>query len=165
VRPLIVAHGLEGSPEGAKVQAFRAAGLPVIAPDSREQPLRVRVEQIRREVQAHPGAVLVGSSYGGLAATALAHELGDDHGLHALVLLAPALQWREEPVDDPDALIVPASLPGTVFHGEGDTVVPIGVSRALVARCPHLALVATDDGHRLTATLPRIVEHVSALAR
>ena len=165
MRCLIVAHGLEGSPEGEKVQAYRAAGLTVYAPDGRGQPLAVRVEQLRGLVLEHPGSVLVGSSYGGLAATALVHELGDEHGLHALVLLAPALQVREPPVDDPDALMVPETLPATVFHGEHDEIVPIEVSRDLAARCPHVRLVATDDGHRLTATLPRIVEHLSAQVR
>lgn len=165
LRCLIVAHGLEGSPEGEKVQAYRAAALTVHAPDGRGQPLAVRVEQLRGLVRQHPGSILVGSSYGGLAATALVDELGDEHGLHALVLLAPALQWREPPVDDPDALTVPESLPATVFHGEHDEIVPIAVSRALVARCPHVQLVATNDGHRLTATLPRIVKYLSAQVR
>ena len=133
------------------------------APDGRDKPLIERVEQLRALVLANPGAVLVGSSYGGLASTALVHELGDAHGLHALVLLAPALQWREPPVDDPEALLVPSSLPCAVFHGTGDTVVPIGVSRSLAAHCPHVSLVETDDGHRLAATLPQIVERLRGL--
>lgn len=165
MRPVVVAHGLEGSPEGAKVQALRAAGLEVFAPDGRERPLAVRVAQIREAIGQRPGAILVGSSYGGLAATALVHELGDAHGLHALVLLAPALRWTEPPVADPAALLVPPDLPCTVFHGEQDDVVPIAVSRALAARCPHVRLVVTADDHRLTATLPRIVQHVSELSR
>ena len=61
--------------------------------------------------------------------------------------------------------MVPKTLPATVFHGERDATVPITVSRALAARCPHVRLVATDDGHRLTATLPHIVEHLSSLVR
>ena len=165
MRCLIVAHGLEGSPEGEKVRAYRAAGLTVHAPDGRGESLAVRVQQLRGLVREHPGSILVGSSYGGLAATALVHELGDEHSLHVLVLLAPALQWREPPVDDPAALMVPETLAATVFHGEHDSVVPIAVSRALVARCPHVRLVATDDGHRLTATLPEIVEHLLAHVR
>ena len=162
MRALIVAHGLEGSPTGEKIRAYRTAGLTVHAPDGRGQPLSVRVEQLRRLVRQHRGSILVGSSYGGLAATALVHELGDAHGLHGLVLLAPALHWREPPVDDPLDLIVPPSLRTTVFHGEHDTVVPVAGSRALVARCPHVQLIATDDGHLLTATLPHIVEHLLA---
>lgn len=76
LRCLIVAHGLEGSPEGENVQAYRAAALTVHAPDGRGQPLAVRVEQLRGLVHQHPGSILVGSSYGGLAATALVDELG-----------------------------------------------------------------------------------------
>ena len=164
MRCLIFAHGLEGSPEGEKAQAYRAAGLTVHAPHGRSQPLTVRVEQLRHLVRQYPDSILVGSSYGGLAATALVHELGDEHGLHALVLIAPALHWREPPVDDPNALMVPKALPATVFHGEHDAVVPIAVSRALVARCPHVRLLATNDDHRMKATLPQIVEHLSALS-
>lgn len=160
-----MAHGLEGSPEGAKVQAYRAAGLVVVAPDGRSLSLAERVAQLRLLVPEHPGAILVGSSYGGLAAAALVDELGEGHGLSALVLLAPALHWREPPVDDPDALVVPTSLPCTVFHGEGDTVVSIDVSRRLAARCPHVDLIATDDDHSLGATLPRIVATLADLAR
>ncbi|MEO0605225.1 MAG: hypothetical protein AAF211_27595 [Myxococcota bacterium] len=164
-RPVIAVHGLEGSPEGAKVRAYRAAGLDVYAPDGRGQPLGVRIDQLRPLVDAHPGAVLVGSSYGGLAAAALVHERGEDHGLSALVLLAPALHWSEPPVPDPSALRVPSSLPCTVFHGHHDSVVPIEVSRRLAARCPHVALHAVDDDHRLTASLPGIVAHLTDLVR
>ncbi|MEN0063945.1 MAG: methyltransferase domain-containing protein [Myxococcota bacterium] len=164
-RPLIVAHGLEGSPEGAKVRAYRAAGFAVYAPDGRKQSLAVRVGQIRELVQAHPGAVLVGSSYGGLAAAALVDELGEDHGLHALVLLAPALHWQEPPVADPATLQIPSSLPCTVFHGQRDTIVSIEVSRALAERCPHVQLVVTDDEHRLIETLPHVVRHLIEVTR
>lgn len=160
MRPILVAHGLEGSPEGAKVQAFRAAGLTVVAPDGREQPLAARVAQIRDAVVAHPDAVVVGSSYGGLAAAAVVHALGNAHGLAGLVLLAPALQWREAPVDDPRALHIPESLSCTVFHGQNDRIVPLAGSEALAARCPHVQLVVTDDGHRLSKSLPEIVAHV-----
>lgn len=162
-RPVIAAHGLEGSPEGAKVQAYRAAGLPVVAPDGRGKPLAVRVAELREVVVQHPGAVLVGSSYGGLASLALV-DLAGSHDLHALVLLAPALHWREPPVDDPAALNVPPALPCTIFHGSRDAIVPLDVSEALAARCPHVKLIVTEDGHRLTATLPHIVEHLVAVA-
>ena len=164
-RTVIMAHGLEGSPNGAKVQALRAAGLPVIAPDGRERVLADRVRDIQAAITAHPNAVLVGSSYGGLAALAAIQSFEQATGLRALVLLAPALGWREPPADDPDALVVPHKLQCIVFHGRDDDVVVVEVSHRLVKRCPHVELRLKDDGHRLTESLPSIVECVERLAR
>ena len=166
MRTVIVAHGLEGSPEGAKVQALRAAGLPVVAPDGRGKVLAERLPGVLEAVRAHPAAVLVGSSYGGLAALAAVHALHEAGEAlpSALVLLAPALMWNEAPVADASTLRVPEPLPCTVIHGAQDEVVPIEVSQALVARCPHVRLLVRQDGHRLSATLPEIVALVAASA-
>lgn len=166
MRTVIMAHGLEGSPEGAKVQALRAAGLHVVAPDGRGKALAERIPEIWQAVLGHPGAVLVGSSYGGLASLAVVdalHAAGEELP-HALVLLAPALMWNEPPVADASALRVPERLPCTIVHGEQDDVVPIDVSRALVERCPHVELLVRSDGHRLARTLPEIVALVAALS-
>lgn len=167
MRTVIVAHGLEGSPEGAKVQALREAGLPVVAPDGRDKVLAQRLPDLLEAVRAHPGAVLVGSSYGGLAAMAVVQQLVADAAPlpHALVLLAPALHWSEPPVPDASALTVPAALPCIVVHGVADPVVPIATSRALAQACPHVVLHEREDGHRLSATLPEVVAWVTELAR
>lgn len=167
LRPVVVAHGLEGSPEGAKVRALREAGLPVFAPDGRRKALAERIPGIRAALEAHPGAVLVGSSYGGLAALALVDQLAQEGAElpHALVLLAPALMWNEPPVSEASQLKVPESVPCVVFHGVADEIVPIEESRALVARCPHVVLQERPDGHRLSATLPEITAEVTRLAQ
>ncbi len=166
MRTVVYVHGLQGSPTGGKATTLRASGLDVRAPDGRGQVLAPRVErllQVLREVS--PGVVLVGSSYGGLASlAALAHPSVDADVVAALVLLAPALHHAEPPVADPAALRVPAGLPAVVIHGRQDAVVPIDVSRGLVARCPHVRLVEVDDDHRLSRSLDVMVAEVRSLA-
>jgi pimeloyl-ACP methyl ester carboxylesterase len=163
MRTVIFAHGLEGSPDGKKATALRAAGLDVIAPDGRGRPLQDRVDGLLAAVDAHPGAVLAGSSYGGLAALYVATVRADRLG--ALLLLAPALVLREPPVDDPDALTIDPALLAVIVHGLRDEVVPVGVSRALVARCPHAVLHTPDDTHDLRASVALIAAEASRLAR
>lgn len=154
----MLAHGLEGTPQGRKPTALRAAGVPLVCPDMQGMVLAQRAVALEAAVRAHPGCVLVGSSYGGLASMAV---LADVRAFVAeLVLLAPALHWSEPPVADADALTVPPDLPAWVVHGVDDTIVPIDVSERLVARCPHVVLERVDDDHLLKRTLPRIVEGI-----
>lgn len=157
---VVFAHGLEGHPEGRKPTALRQAGLTVVAPDGRGMSFSERIAGIEAALLRHPDAVLVGSSYGGLAALAVAHG----RSVAGLVLLAPALHWREPPVDDPGRLCVPAGVPAVVVHGLHDEVVPVEVSRALVARCPHVRLHTPEDAHALRGSLPLVVQVVAELA-
>jgi pimeloyl-ACP methyl ester carboxylesterase len=160
MRTVIFAHGLAGSPDGTKVTALRSAGLPMVVPDWRGRPLYGRMEDLRVAIEANAGgAVLVGSSYGGLAAIALACEYAvTQPGLvSGLVLLGPALSLRERPVTDPEALVVPRSLPMVVIHGIHDDVIPVTVSRALVRRCPHAVYHEVDDDHELHGSIPLIL--------
>lgn len=162
---VVLAHGLQGSPSGRKATALREAGLVVVAPDGRGQPLAARVEGICAAVREHPGAVLVGSSYGGLAALVAVDRFGIADQIAGLVLLAPALHWSEPPADEPDALIVPEGVPAAVLHGVDDTIVPIEVSRRLSARCPHLRLIECADDHRLSRSLDVMVATVKIYIR
>lgn len=157
---VLFAHGLEGHPQGRKPTAMRAAGLEVIAPDGRQQPLAARYQLLVEALQKLDRPIAVGSSYGGLAMLALARDHGDRLG--GLVLCAPALTWNENPAGDPEALVAP---PGTiVIHGTGDDVIPIEVSRRLVARSPGAVLWERDDGHRLEQSLDAIVAAVEQVA-
>jgi pimeloyl-ACP methyl ester carboxylesterase len=158
MRTVLFLHGLEGRPDGTKPTALRTAGLHVVAPEGRGLPLAGRVRGGLTALDAHPGALLVGSSYGGLAAAWIASVRPAD--LSGLVLLAPALHHWEPPVDDPAALQVPATLPVTIVHAPGDAVVPIAVSRAFAARHPHAVLVEVDDAHDLRRSLATIVAAV-----
>lgn len=152
-------HGLEGSPYGYKATELRRRGFDLISPDGTGQPLAPRVERASKLLKRSPEAIVVGSSYGGLAAAAI----GSERPLAGLLLLAPALHHREPPVDDPDALMIPPTTPTIILHGRGDTVVPIDVSRRLAARCPHVELRELDDGHSLSASLDAIAAALAEL--
>lgn len=168
---IIFAHGLEGSPNGAKVQALRAAGLVVDAPDGQGLVLADRLPALREAIHRHgqraPGErlVLAGSSYGGLAAAWLARELGPR--IDGLLLLAPALHHSEAPVHDASALCPPEGIPTVIIHGLRDDVVPIGASRAYLAAGraagAPVTLLEVDDDHGLHGSLDLIVAQARAL--
>jgi pimeloyl-ACP methyl ester carboxylesterase len=159
---VVFVHGLEGRPDGAKPTALREGGFEVFAPDGRGRSLADRIAGAQRAIDAHPGAILVGSSYGGLAAAWIASVRPDD--LRGLVLLAPALFVVEPPVGDPAGLQVSATLPTRVLHGTADAVVPVACSRRFVAANPHAVLTEVDDDHALRGSLPELVAAVRALA-
>ncbi|MBT3219263.1 MAG: alpha/beta fold hydrolase, partial [Proteobacteria bacterium] len=120
---IVLAHGLEGSPEGTKARTLREAGFDLIAPDGRKKPLAQRIDELEEATRPGRELILVGSSYGGLAALVLAHR--HPERFHGLVLCAPALILREPPVEDPESLVVSPDLPCIVLHGIHDEIVPI----------------------------------------
>lgn len=138
---VLFCHGLEGSPTGRKVQALRAAGHDVTAP---ELP-RDFAEAVRLATDAAKGDrfdLLVGSSRGGAVAMVLARTR-----LVPLVLLAPA--WRNnnvEPVVEADTRIL---------HGIKDTIVPLADSIVLEEDngLPAGNLIPVNDEHRLSSSL------------
>lgn len=155
---LIYAHGRDGTPWGAKVSALRAAGFEVQAPDLRGVNLAGRIARLDEATRKSPG-LLVGSSYGGLAATILA--MRHPERFSAIVLLAPALQLYEPPVQDPNQLWLPQSVRAHIVHGTRDETVPVDVSRRFVARSgPHVRLTEVDDDHRLGASTATILQAV-----
>ncbi|MCA9521762.1 MAG: hypothetical protein KC609_12345 [Myxococcales bacterium] len=155
-------HGLESSPEGYKANAMREAGMPVIAPDHRGMTLNERIRQTRWVLATHRSSLLVGSSYGGLAATYLAQT--QPERFFGLVLAAPALIRSEPPIDDPSTLVIPPSLPTIILHGTRDALIPIDVSRQLVARSgDHVTLWELDDEHQLRSSIDRVLEAVRTL--
>lgn len=168
---IVFAHGLEGTPEGSKVQALRAAGFPVDAPDGQGMVLADRIPGLREALLRHadraPGErlVLAGSSYGGLAAAWLAVEQG--HRLDGLLLLAPALHHREPPASQPEALVAPPAVPTVIIHSRDDDIVPISVSRAYFAASRALGrsveLIEVDGDHALRGQLEVIVEQAGGL--
>jgi pimeloyl-ACP methyl ester carboxylesterase len=155
---VIWAHGLEGAPNGRKANALREAGFELIAPDGRKKALIDRLPALIEAIEANPGALLVGSSYGGLASAYLAGIHGSS--LRGVVLLAPALHWNEAPIDDASALQIPQTLPCTVIHGVNDAVVPVAVSRQLAQHCPHVRLIEVEDGHSLSGSLDVMIQVV-----
>lgn len=154
--PIVVfCHGLESNPHGSKVQALRAAGFEVVAPDFQGQDLATRVATLLPVLHDAPDVVLVGSSYGGLAALCGAiRHVGAGGRLRGLVLCAPALHWREPPAD----VELPPPVPTVVIHGVRDEVVPDAASEAFAARYPDtVKLVLVDDEHRLKESMAEIL--------
>jgi uncharacterized protein len=49
-------------------------------------------------------------------------------------------------------------VPTLILHGQGDTVVDIQTSRQFAAGKRHVRLVELDDGHELTASIPRLLD-------
>jgi hypothetical protein len=160
---IVFAHGLEGSPQGTKSRRLQQLGLPLTVPDLRGVPLRGRVERLE-EITQPGGILLVGSSYGGVAAALLAQR--HPERFIGLVLCAPALGRREDPNVAPDALAAPAGLPTVILHGLHDDIVPIELSRAYRDRSgPGVVLHELDDGHPLRGSIELLVQVVLDLTR
>lgn len=148
-------HGLESGPHGRKYHALVDAGFDVISPDCQKRDLGQRVELIREAIVEHRPAVVVGSSFGGIAgllATIEATRAGAD--IAGLLLCAPALQL-DPPASFSGATQCPA--PTTIIHGIHDEVIPIEVSRNF-AKQHGATLVEVDDDHSLAQSVDRIVE-------
>jgi pimeloyl-ACP methyl ester carboxylesterase len=160
---VVFCHGLEGSPQGTKARTLRAAGLDVVAPDFSGQNLAARVATLLPVLAAHDGCVLVGSSYGGLAALcgAILHARGGG-SVRGLVLCAPALILREPPADQLD---LAPPCPTILIHGRGDALIPVAAIEAYAAAHPDVRLELRDDDHVLTRSLDRIVAAARAFTR
>jgi len=159
---VIFCHGLESSPHGRKVQALRAAGFEVIAPDFQGQNLAARVATLLPVLRAHPDALVVGSSYGGITALCAAIRFVAAGGtLRGMVLCAPALAHREPPAD---AMLLRPPAPTIIIHGIRDAVVPAAVSQGFAAAHPDVQLVLVDDEHQLAGSIEIIVAATRAMA-
>jgi pimeloyl-ACP methyl ester carboxylesterase len=152
---VIFCHGLESSPHGRKYQELVAAGLDVVSPDFQGQNLAARVATLLPVLRAHPGAVVVGSSYGGITALCAAVQYVEAGGrLRGLLLCAPALGHAEAPAD---AMRLYPPAPTVIIHGRGDVVVPASVSEDFAAAHPEVRLELVDDEHTLSNSIERIV--------
>lgn len=155
-------HGLEGSPNGRKVQALRAAGHTVQAGDYNGLPLAARVALLEERTAASGPIVLCGSSYGGLTSAIVAQR--HPSRFAGLLLCAPALAFLEEPVVDVEAHRAPPSLPTIVLHATADAICPFAASEAYAARSgDHVELVPLDDKHNLEGSLPEVVDALGRL--
>ncbi|HMR76720.1 MAG TPA: hypothetical protein PKD61_16480 [Polyangiaceae bacterium] len=140
---MLLLHGLEGSPTGAKAQALRRS-FDLVAPALPTGDFDACVQLAREATREHTPDVLVGSSFGGAGALQL---LQDGRWTGPTLLLAPASRFLLGPVALPDAARI------LIVHGRDDAVVPIEQSRDLAATHPCVRLVEVDDGHRLSSLL------------
>jgi pimeloyl-ACP methyl ester carboxylesterase len=147
---LIFLHGLESSGQGYKARLLRDLFPAMLTPDFTGS-IDERMAQLAPILGTVPGWTIIGSSFGGLmgALWACAHP----QQVRRLVLLAPALSRPAFAENLP----APVDVPGVVYHGQHDTVVPLEPVRALVEQTfPHLAFWVVDDDHMLRATVQTI---------
>jgi alpha/beta superfamily hydrolase len=152
-------HGLEGSPQGAKAQAF-AAHFTALTPAMDTRDFEACVALHAAAIADFRPDVLVGSSFGGAVAVALLQR-GVWRG--PTLLLAQAAQHFGLAPQLPEGVCV------WLVHGSGDDVVDIADSRALArSGTPGLVrLIEVDDDHSLHRMVDsgRLVELVRQLAR
>jgi len=152
------AHGVEGSPQGAKAKALDAhfeACTPAMT--TRDFPSCVALHA--ESIAAFRPDVLVGSSFGGAVVGELLRA-GRWRG--ATLLLAPALGRLGPGFHLPDGVRV------VIVHARRDDVVPIDGSRSIVrdAKPSLVTLHEVDDDHALHALVAdgRLIDHVREAA-
>ena len=151
-------HGLETGPHGAKYQALRRLIPDIMAPDCEGIfDIDARLAVIERELTGRNELLLVGSSFGGLAAVLLASR--HPERVAGCVLCAPAVQGLD--------LAQLRSLPAetVIIHGRQDEIVPLAASAALAARFSMVRLLGVEGGHRLAESLELLVSEVGAMMR
>jgi pimeloyl-ACP methyl ester carboxylesterase len=156
---LVFLHGLESGPHGSKYHALRQLDPDLLAPDCTGLTgIGERLDVIEAELAATDRMVIVGSSFGGLAALLFAQREHNRHRVAACLLCAPAL---------------PLAAPGSItwlpehtaaLHGTRDEVIAYRASEEFCAN-HGIRLVAVDDDHRLAASAALMVSLTEELLR
>jgi fermentation-respiration switch protein FrsA (DUF1100 family) len=152
---ILYLHGLHSKPGGVKPTFLRSNGHEVINPGMPDDDFAASVRVAQGAFDEGRPEVVVGSSRGGAVAMNLA--TGDV----PVVLIAPAWRrWGSAERVKPCAMIL---------HAEGDDVIPIADSRALVAASglPATALVVAGLDHNMTdpdafGALVRVLDGLAA---
>lgn len=147
---ILFLHGLESGPHGSKYQALTWMFGDVLAPDCsgiKDEWQRLDIIQQQLETEKEP-VIVVGSSMGGLMALLL-NQVNPEK-VAGMVLCAPAIHRPEAKNLDVEKL-----PPTIVIHGRADTVVPFSCSAVFGKR-----LIAVDDDHRLSNSMPVILRAV-----
>jgi len=139
-------HGLESSGQGVKGAFFKEKYPEMIVEDFTGS-FEERMAKLNALLKDKSNLILVGSSYGGLMATAFACRTRKK--IKKLVLLAPALNHMLSEVSGRIKL----DFPVTIYHGDRDNVVPSGpvyeIARKMFA---DLTYHLVDDDHSLHQT-------------
>jgi len=162
---LLFAHGLESGPWGRKSVSLRAAGHDVVAPDCRGLPLETRIAVLLAALRSvDPVPIVVGSSFGGLAAlVAVSWAAREGLVVPGLVLCAPAIGL---PIPAKWSVEIAPPRNTIVLHGRRDDVVPIDATREFLATHRHdgIELVELDDDHSLAGSIDALLAAVDRLA-
>jgi pimeloyl-ACP methyl ester carboxylesterase len=139
-------HGLESSSMGTKGVFFRDKYPDMIVEDF-VGTFKNRMEKLNKILSDKTSLILVGSSYGGLMATAYAFD--NEKSVKKLILLAPALNIYEFKPDLGTQLL----LPVVIYHGRDDDVVsPSSVQDIARKLFANLEYHLVDDDHSLHTT-------------
>jgi predicted esterase len=151
------AHGLEGSPQGAKARLF-AAGFDAVTPPMDTADFDACVALHAATLNEFEPDVLVGSSFGGAVVVELLRRA---LWRGPTLLLAQAALRR-----DPKARL-PGGVPVWLVHGRDDALIDVADSRALARTgdAELVRLIEVDDDHSLHATVRsgRLLEIVREL--
>lgn len=139
-------HGLESSSMGTKGVFFRDKYPDMIIEDF-VGTFKERMEKLNKLLSGKAPLILVGSSYGGLMATAYAFN--NERSIKKLILLAPALDIYEfEPYLGRQLLV-----PAVIYHGRDDDVVSPPSVRDIARKLfRNLDYHLVDDDHSLHTT-------------
>ncbi len=149
---LVFLHGLESGPHGSKYQALLEIDPEVIAPDcSGLDRIQDRLGVIEACLEGVEQMVLVGSSFGGLAALLFAQRPGNRDRIAGCLLCAPAISLAAPG----EIAWVPRNT--IVLQGSQDDLVPWQESEAFCSE-HQLEFILVDDDHRLSNSRPRVVE-------
>jgi dienelactone hydrolase len=153
------AHGLEGSPRGAKARLL-AKEFDAVTPEMDTSDFEACVGVQEATLQSFRPDVLIGSSFGGSVVVRLL-ERGAWTG-PTLLLAQAALRRRPE-------VKLPDGVPVWLVHARQDDIVPVEDSRKLAGTSadPRVKLIEVDDDHALHASVAdgRLLAWVRELAR
>ena len=154
---LVFLHGLESGPQGSKYQALQELDTEMIAPNCQGiNDIAERLQIIEDSLEGVERMVLVGSSFGGLAALLFAQGEHRRDRIAGCLLCAPAI-----PLAAPET--IPWIPPNTVvLHGTDDDVIPHHFSRAFCEE-RGVRLVTVEDDHRLADSRELMVDLVREL--
>ncbi len=146
----IFIHGLESSSKGTKALFFKERYPEMIVPDFKGE-LDERMAQLTTILGNKKDLLLIGSSFGGLMGALFA--LKHPERVRKLVLLAPALCFREYKLPDSETM----DMPVIIYHGNRDDVVPLEPVREIAHKVfSNLIFHVVDDDHLLHKTFKAI---------
>lgn len=143
-------HGLESNPNGFKATRLRQQYPHMIAPALPKNPWQ-RHNILTPLIQ--PGAVIIGSSLGGLSALMMA--AAHPSRVKGMVLLAPAVGLFEKREPEIHALMdeqyVPKGIPTIIVAGIYDSIIPMAAIEDMIARSEgaDVRLEKVNEDHRL----------------
>ena len=168
--PVILAHGLNGSPNGTKATLLKKH-FNAIVPSLGALELPQQTDALLEVLPNDNKSIVIGSSLGALAALGAANQCPTKVGF--LIMLAPAFDLHRHRDTFADALIerpglmddaprfaglpLPPDIPCHVVQGMEDELFEIDKAVAFVQKSPLASLTLVHDNHQLEKWLPDLI--------